>query len=240
MFSKNLHRITGIIVSIFVVAHLFNHAMAWFGIETHQRIIDILRIVYRQPIIEFLLVACFLFQAISGFIFIKKLWRKNNKSTYERIQIYTGIIFGIFIIQHIAATLIQRKMFGFDTNFYFASRVVLDFPFKLYFIPYYFLGIMAFALHVANIHRNKIVSRVGEKQAKWHFYLILGAFLCISVLILYVFMGGRFEINIPNEYQLETIENKTPFVLNYPFLFPILLLNGLSNQASNPCCISSI
>ncbi len=202
MFNKNPHRITGIVVSVFVVAHLLNHSMAWFGIETHQRILESLRVVYRQPFIEFLLVACFIFQAVSGFIFIKKIWRKKSKTTFERIQIYTGIVFGIFIIQHIAATLIQRRIFGFDTNFYFASRVVLEFPFKLYFIPYYFLGIMAFALHVANVHRSKITSIVGEVRAKWHFYLILTAFLCISVLILYVFMGGRFEINIPNQYQV--------------------------------------
>lgn len=200
MNYKNLHRISGIIVSVFVVAHLFNHAMAWFGIATHQRILEIFRVVYRQPIVEILLIGCFLFQAISGLKLIFRLRKKEEKTVFEKVQIYSGVILGLFILQHIAATIGQRFYFGFDTNFYFASRVVLQNPIKWYFIPYYALGIMTFATHVANVHEHKMISRIGERQAKVHFRVIIFLFALVTALILYVFMGGRFEILIPKEY----------------------------------------
>jgi hypothetical protein len=200
MTYKNLHRISGIIVSVFVIAHLFNHSMAWFGIATHQQILDTFRIIYRQPLIEICLISCFLFQAFSGVKLIFRLRKKEEKTAFEKVQIYSGLILGLFIIQHITATIGQRLYFKFDTNFYFASRVVLQNPFKWYFVPYYALGIMSFATHVANVHQSKMISRIGERQAKVHFWIIISLFSIVTTLILYVFMGGRFEIVIPKEY----------------------------------------
>jgi hypothetical protein len=200
MTYKNLHRISGIIVSIFVIAHLFNHSMAWFGIAIHQQILETFRIIYRQPIVEIGLISCFLFQAFSGVNLIFRLRKKEEKTIFEKVQIYSGVILGLFIIQHIAATIGQRLYFKFDTNFYFASRVVLQNPIKWFFIPYYILGIMSFATHVANVHQYKMISRIGERQAKAHFWVIISFFSLITTLILYVFMGGRFEIIIPKDY----------------------------------------
>jgi succinate dehydrogenase/fumarate reductase cytochrome b subunit len=202
MQNQNLHRITGIIVSVFVIAHLFNHLMAWFGIATHQQILENLRLIYRQPFVEIILVGCFVFQIFSGVKLVLRLRKKESLSTYEKIQKWTGIIFGLFITQHIIATISQRIIFQFDTNFYFASRVVLEYPFKFYFTPYYLLGIMAFALHVANVHKHKIKPIVGIRQAKIHFMLILGVFFIVALIILYVFMGVRYDIVIPPQYQV--------------------------------------
>jgi hypothetical protein len=200
MTYKNLHRITGIIVSIFVIAHLFNHSMAWFGIATHQQILETFRVVYRQPVVEICLISCFLFQAFSGVKLIFRLRKKEEKTIFEKVQIYSGVILGLFIIQHIAATIGQRLYFKFDTNFYFASRVVLQNPIKWYFIPYYILGIMSFATHVANVHQYKMISRIGERQARVHFWVIISVFALLASLILFVFMGGKFEIVIPKAY----------------------------------------
>ncbi|PWK27943.1 hypothetical protein LV89_01350 [Arcicella aurantiaca] len=202
MVFKNLHRFSGIIVSVFVVAHLFNHTMAWFGIATHQQILEFLRIVYQQPVVEIILIGCFLFQAYSGVILIVQLRNKEEKSSYEKLQIYSGVVLGLFIIQHISATIGQRIYYQFDTNFYFASRVVLQYPINLFFVPYYFLGILSFALHIANVHRLKIMKAVGQKQAQTHFTIILSLFILVAILILFVFMGGKYAIVIPNQYQV--------------------------------------
>lgn len=132
------HRITGIIIAVFVSAHLFNHAMAWFGIETHREIMEALRKIYRQPVIEVLLVVGFGFQVYSGLRQVKNLKKKNAITFNERIQIYSGVVVAFFIVQHIPAVLFQRVYFTLDTDFYFAARVVLEAPFQFYFVPYYF------------------------------------------------------------------------------------------------------
>jgi hypothetical protein len=196
---KQLHRITGIIVSVFIVLHLFNHSMAWFGIDVHQRILETFRQVYRIPIIEIIIVACFIFQGISGIKLFWELRTKKEKSKYEKGQMYSGLILGLFLLQHIPATISQRLFYGFDTNFYFASRVVIEEPWLYYFVPYYFAGIVAIGWHIANVHRQKMTSIVGTKTAEIHFYAILSFFVLLSFIILYTFMGGRFDIIMPAE-----------------------------------------
>ncbi|MEI7583723.1 hypothetical protein [Runella sp.] len=198
----SIHRITGIVIAVFVSAHLFNHAMAWFGIETHREIMEALRKIYRQPIIEVLLILCFGFQVYSGLRQVKNLKKKNSITFNERIQIYSGVVFTFFIVQHIPAVLFQREYFKLDTDFYFAARVVLEAPFKFYFVPYYFLGMMAFGVHVAVTHRKKMEEPGKQRQADFQAVLIILLFLIITGIIFYVFMGNRFPIAIPHEYHV--------------------------------------
>ena len=197
-----IHHITGITISIFIIAHLFNHGMAVFGIEAHQSTMEVLRKVYRIPVVEVLLITAFLFQSISGILLFRKLWKKRDKTSLEKAKMYSGLVLGLFILQHIPAIIGQRLYFDLDTNFHFAARVVLQKPFLYYFIPYYFIGIMAFALHLASIHREKISRFIGEKRASIHFYLILSFFFVIALVLLYTFTGGLYDIQIPEEYNV--------------------------------------
>lgn len=198
---KNLHRISGIITSVFIAVHLTNHLIAWFGIESHQRFLEIARTVYQHPIVEPFLLFCFAFQAISGILLFFKLKKYPYKSITDKIQIYSGLILGIFLIQHISVSIGQRIINEIDTNFYFAANVVLKWPLKIYFIPYYFLGVFSLGLHIANTHRTKIYHYIGPSKAKIHFYIIITAFTTIAIIILYLLMGGHYPIEVPNQYQ---------------------------------------
>lgn len=202
MKSISIHRITGIIIAVFAFAHLFNHAMAWFGVETHREIMEAFRVVYRQPFVEALLIACFGFQVYSGIRQVLYLRKQPSLTLNERLQLYSGLVFAYFIVQHIPAVLFQRAYFTFDTNFYFAARVVLEAPFKFYFVPYYFLGVMAFGVHIAATHRKKTADLNNSKQADLQAIVIIFMTFIIAVLILYVFMGGHFPIVIPKEYNV--------------------------------------
>lgn len=199
---KNIHRITGIITSIFILSHLINHSMAWFGIEQHQKCLDTLRQVYRIPFIEGILIGCFLFQIFSGIKLLLTLRKKKDKNTYEKIQYYTGLAIAYFLIQHIPATIGQRLIYGFDTNFYFAAKVVNEKPWLYYFVPYYIMGVMAIGIHIANIHRHKISPKIGIKNATIHFYLITVFFALLTFIILFSLMGGRYDFSIPKDYNV--------------------------------------
>ncbi len=199
---KSLHRITGILVAIFVIAHLFNHSMAIFGISTHQSILDALRKVYRIPIVEFILVSAFVFQSITGIQLFLRLRKKKYKSVLEQLKMYSGLVLGLFILQHISATIGLRLYHQLDTNFYFAANVVVQKPMLFYFIPYYFLGILAFGMHLASIHREKMSIYTSEINASIQFWLILLFFFAVSILILYTFTGGFYPVDIPEEYNI--------------------------------------
>ena len=199
---KKLHRISGILVSVFILAHLFNHSMAWFGIATHQSVMETLRKVYRIPIIEVLLVGAFIFQAISGIKLVLKLRKKPNKTAFDKLKLYSGLALGLFVLNHIGATIGQRLYFNLDTNFYFAARVVVQEPLLYFFIPYYFIGVMAFGIHLASIHREKSRPFIGTKVANLHFGLILSVFFLLSLSLLYIFTGGLYAIKIPEAYDV--------------------------------------
>ena len=202
MRYKNVHRLTGLLVSVFIVAHLFNHSMAWFGIQTHQHIMERFRTVYRQPVVEIILIGAFLFQAYSGLSLLFALRKKPALTLTEQLQFYSGGVLGYFIIQHIAAVIGQRLYYQFDTNFYFAARVVLEYPINLYFVPYYFAGIIAFGIHVGAAHRKKTGQFVRPAVANVHFILIISFSTLVAGIILYTFMGGRFPIVIPQQYEV--------------------------------------
>lgn len=199
---KQLHRITGIVVSVFAIVHLGNHAMAWFGIETHQLVLDTLRKVYRKPYVELPLILCFVFQAYSGLRLFLALRKKAQKTPLERLKMYSGLAIGLFLLQHIPATLGMRWLYGFDTNFYFAARVVCEAPYLFYFVPYYFLGVLAFGMHIASIHHQKIEPIVGARKATTQMYAIIAFFVIWALLILFVLMGGKFSFHIPSVYQV--------------------------------------
>ena len=198
---KNLHRISGIIVSLFIAVHLSNHLIAWFGIENHQRFLDAARTIYQHPLIEPFLLFCFAFQSISGIILFFKLKKSAHTSTTDKIQMYSGLILGAFLLQHISVSVGQRIFTDLDTNFYFAANVVLEWPLKLYFIPYYFLGVISLGFHIANTHCIKISPHIGMTKAKVHFYIIITAFIAIAIIILYLLTGGHYPIEIPEQYK---------------------------------------
>ena len=200
--TKNLHRITGIIISVFATAHLFNHAMAWYGIETHREIMEAMRKIYRQPIVETFLLLCFGFQVYSGIKQAQKARKNASLPLLDRLQIYSGLVFAFFITQHIIAVITQRLYLHLESDFYFAARVVLETPLKFYFVPYYFLGIMALGIHVAATHRKKITGMVSEKQANGQALVITALAFCTAILILYIFMGGHYSIIIPKVFEV--------------------------------------
>lgn len=194
------HRITGIIISVFAAAHLFNHAMAWYGIEAHREMMEAMRKIYRQPIVETFLLLCFGFQVYSGIKQVQKARKNASLPLLDRLQIYSGLVFAFFITQHIIAVITQRLYLHLESDFYFAARVVLETPLKFYFVPYYFLGIMALGIHVAATHRKKITGMVSEKQANVQALVITALAFCTAILILYIFMGGHYSIIIPKVY----------------------------------------
>lgn len=60
---KSLHYISGILITIFIGLHLFNHAYAILGVEKHVVLMSALRKIYRNPYVEPLLLGAVVVQA---------------------------------------------------------------------------------------------------------------------------------------------------------------------------------
>lgn len=203
MKLKKVHYISGVILTLFIGVHLFNHFMSLFGVETHIALMDTLRKVYRNSILEILLFTAVSVQIISGLrLFASKRRRLANR--FQKLQIYTGLYLAFFLVIHVGAVLTGRLVLHLDTNFYFGVAGLNTFPLNLFFIPYYVLAILSFFGHIAAIHyqkmRIKILGITVAQQAT--FILILG--VVISVCILYGLTNGFNGVEIPDEYSILT------------------------------------
>ena len=199
MNTKKLHYFSGLTLSLFIGLHLCNHLAALLGVRVHKQVMEAFRLIYRNPVMESVLLIAVLLQIFSGFKLVLQL-RKHRVGHYPKLQIYSGLYLAFFLVVHTFATVWQgRQVLKLDTNFYYAAVVVNALPAALFFIPYYFLGVMSVFGHVAAIHYQKTHQASpnhAPKQAKR--ILIVG--LVIAILILIGLQQSYQGIEIPKEY----------------------------------------
>lgn len=194
---KKAHFISGIVLSIFVTAHLLNHLTAIQSIATHLEVMNALRRIYQHPVIESLLLFAVLVQIISGIQLVRNRGWKQ-KEGYNKLHVYSGIYLAFFLLMHTSATLVGRFILLVDTNFYYGAMVVNAKPYLFFYIPYYFLGAFSFFVHIACIIRIKSIRKVGLKKAsrRANGLIILGAL--VGLLILWAF---TYNVQIPALYR---------------------------------------
>ncbi|WCL50448.1 hypothetical protein [Leptospira sp. GIMC2001] len=201
MTTKKLHYISGMVITLFVGLHLFNHISSIFGDAIHIEIMNTLRIFYRNIIIETILLSAVAVQIFSGIKLFKNK-RKSASNNFEKLQIWSGLYLAFFFVIHIGAVLTGRTLLNLDTNFYFGVAGLNSFPFNLFFIPYYSLAIISFFGHIASIHSKKmkisILNLTPKVQAK--FIFIFG--ICITAMILFGLTNHFQGVEIPNEYKI--------------------------------------
>ena len=64
---KQVHYISGIVITLFVGLHLFNHGWSIFGPDKHIEMMSSLRPIYRNLFAEIVLLLAVFVQIISGF-----------------------------------------------------------------------------------------------------------------------------------------------------------------------------
>ncbi len=171
---NQIHYFSGIVLALFIGAHLLNQLYALNGPEVHIRLMEKMRKIYRQPLIEGILLLAVIVQVVTG---LKLLLNRKKKKIAEKIQIYSGIYLSLFLTAHVSAVLTGRFIEDLDTNFYFAGAGLNSYPLNLLFIPYYVFAVGSISLHIASLHYLKTGS-------KWSSYLIGTVGILVSVLII--------------------------------------------------------
>lgn len=142
-----LHRLNACVLGLFLTVHLVNHLFLLASPQTHIAVMDVLRVVYRHDLIEPLLLIGLVAQLGLGLtLILKRGWPKGR---WAWAQVLSGLYIIVFLAQHVPAVILARANLGFDTNIWFASSVVSEMPYLLYFAPYYMLAVMAVFTHIA-------------------------------------------------------------------------------------------
>lgn len=197
---KKFHYFSAMVITVFTFFHLLNHLTALHSIEAHIYVNSLFRMVYRNPIVETILMMCVAFQVFSGL----SLWRNSRKyaqNLFKKLQLWSGLYLSLFLIGHPIAVWVGRLQLHLDTNFYFGAMVLNVFPYVILFFIYYTLAIMSIFSHLAAVHYQKMQQYTSEPKAKRQSYAILGFAAVITLLILFAFTGGFQGIEIPQAYK---------------------------------------
>ncbi|HEY7389623.1 MAG TPA: hypothetical protein VH640_14000 [Bryobacteraceae bacterium] len=189
----NLHRTSAIALVIFVVAHLSNHPFALDSLAAHKTVQDALRIVYRNAIVEPLLIAALAGQAISG---VALAWRGRHRQGFlNHAQAASGLFIAVFLCSHVMATLVSGRALGhIETDFIFAAggrAGLLHSPGSVMLIPYYFLAPVAFFTHAGGALRRMLLRRrsPNANRAAAGIFAV-GAALSVVILLALCGVGG--------------------------------------------------
>jgi hypothetical protein len=201
MNNKKLHFLSGLIITVFVGLHLFNHFYSIFGAEKHIEIMNTLRIFYRNSLIETILLLAVFVQIISG-LKLFQINRKISVSNFEKLHVWSGLYLAIFFVFHLSAVFGGRFLLHLDTNFYFGVAGLNTFPFNLFFIPYYGLAIISFFGHIASVHRKKMKTKLIGLMPESQAIIILIIGFLITILIFFGLTNHLEGVKIPKEYEV--------------------------------------
>ena len=144
---RRVHRASALLLVAFACAHIGNHLWALRGAAAHIELMDGLRLVYRHPLVEPLLLVGAGLQCVSGWALVISGWRRRT-GWVAWLQAASGAGLASFLLVHVASVLYGRSVLGLDTNFYFAAAGLHAGSAAWFFGPYYFLAVVALFTHV--------------------------------------------------------------------------------------------
>ena len=198
---KRIHFLAGLTLTVFIGFHLLNHVLSIFGADFHISFMNKLRLVYRNPFLEIILLLTVSIQIFTGLrLFSAK--RKKTIHFFEQLQNWTGLYLALFLMIHIGAVFVGRYILSLDTNFYFGVAGLNAFPLNLFFIPYYGLAVLSFFGHISAIHYLKMKSPVLGLSIKKQSILIFIIGLIFTLVTFYGLTDKFRGVTIPTEYQI--------------------------------------
>jgi succinate dehydrogenase/fumarate reductase cytochrome b subunit len=191
---KQAHRLSAIGLGLFIALHLCVHLSTLGGADLHLKLLKTVQGVYRNPIVEPMLLLAILVQVVSGVTILLRKWRMPNKQIWTWVQIVSGVALIWLMIQHTSAALLTRYGLGLETNFYWVAGPIQNPTFRHSFIVYYFLLVFAVFAHMAALVYFK------RKQDQLASSMVLGVGATVASLIVAALAGAFYPIHIPPEY----------------------------------------
>jgi hypothetical protein len=138
------------ILLLFVGPHIANHLTGFWSGSVHTEIMNAARRVYRNDIVQPILLALIGFQILSGTILVGRRMRMPN-DIFGTVQTMCGAYIGVYFLAHMTAVFAARHA-DVDTNWAWLTRPndsLLASLFKLRLIAHYWVGPIAIVAHVA-------------------------------------------------------------------------------------------
>jgi succinate dehydrogenase/fumarate reductase cytochrome b subunit len=184
------HGISAILIATFAAFHLANHLGGLWGGARHIAIMTALRHVYRNPVVEIVLLGSVGFQLLSGLRLLQRRMARAG-GWIDSLQMASAAYLTLFFLSHLSAVLRARYLRNVDTNWvWLTADSLLTDPWSARLAPYYFLAVIALGVHgAAGLRKVMIIHGRSAELADAMFYGVTGGAAIVSGLI----MTGLFR-----------------------------------------------
>lgn len=199
MTLRTLHRTSAILIAVFACFHIANHLAGLTGVAAHVAFMDNARLVYRNVVVEIVLLWCVAFQVGSGLTLALRGWRQR-RGFVPWLQALSGLYLSFFLLVHVSAILSGRILLNLDTNFYFAAAGFHVPPYPFFFVPYYFLAVVALFAHLGCAAYWQAQHRSGRTRV-----LVIAIPTSVAVvvaLLIVLLLAGKLQpFEVPAKYK---------------------------------------
>ena len=148
------------ILVLFVVPHILNHLVGFWNGAAHLGTMNVMRLLYRDDVVQPILLALIGFQIVSGTALVRRRMRLPG-DFIGTVQTMTGVYVGIYFLAHMTAVFAARYA-GTDTNWNWLTNnghVMLSSLSTLRLIAHYWVGPIAILVHVGYGIRMVLLER---------------------------------------------------------------------------------
>lgn len=188
------HRLSALVICIFLVLHVANHMVAVVGQAEHIRFMQGIRPVYRNAVVEPVLLMLFAWQALSGLRLLSVRWR-NRDGIVAWLQIGSGAYLVAFLLIHVPSVLVARYGLGTETDFGFAAAGLHSPATAWFFAPYYAGSLTAMCAHIGCASSWALFPDSRVARRRW-IMLVTAPGLIAGVLIVLSLGGVFYEVQL--------------------------------------------
>jgi hypothetical protein len=182
------------ILLLFIGPHIVNHVAGFWSGPVHIAVMNTLRRVYRDDIIQPILLALIGFQILSGTALVRRRMRTPS-DVLGTLQTMSGVFVGVYLLAHTTAAFAARYA-GTDTNWTWLTwphGSMLVSLSNLRLIAHYWLGPIAIVTHVACGLRMVLLQRDISPTRANRLALVL---IAVGVVASSVILVGLLNVHI--------------------------------------------
>lgn len=182
------------ILLLFVGPHIGNHLAGFWNGPVHIEMMNAVRRVYRDDIVQPILLTLIGFQIVTGTVLVRRRMRKPS-DFFGTLQTMSGAYVGVYFLAHMTAVFAARYA-GTDTNWNWLTRPhdsMLVSLSNLRLIAHYWVGPIAIITHVACGLRMILLQRDTSPTAADRLALAL---ITVGVVISSVILAALLNIHV--------------------------------------------
>ena len=186
---SRLHNLSSSIVLVFLTMHLVSFLAAIAGAVPQAQIFNAMRMIYRHPVIEVVVLLAFVVHFITGSALCREAWGPKS-SIISKINAVAMIYLGGFILIHGGMIAYGRLVLHQDTDIGFVGNALTDAPLSYGLYGLYVLAILAVFTHIGT-HLLRLSLSKAQILGYGTLIFALGGGIFISYLMVLI-LGGHY------------------------------------------------